>query len=287
MEQNPLLEMRTLAVGYAGTRHHYNCVAHGLTASLHASTVVALAGANGTGKSTLLRTLAGLQRPLSGVAAWRGQPTANLTARELARTVSVVLTGQPSGARALTAREVVELGRTPHTGFDGRLTATDKQAVEEAMAQTGTTVLADRPLQYLSDGERQRVMIAKALAQDTPAILLDEPTAFLDFPGKVEVLRLLARLAREQGKAVLFSTHDLELAFRMADRLWLLSADGLAEGTPQQLADTGIISRFFCTRGVAFDAATLRFVLTSVKEEEQGTNGQLTMRKTPYDSLHS
>lgn len=253
----PLLRLSALTTGYR-TGRTARVVSAGLSATLPCAGVTALIGVNGAGKSTLLRTLAGLQRPLAGTALWQGRRLADCPPGLLARTVAVVLTARPD-CLALTAREVAAMGRMPYTGLGGRLSAADRAVVDEALELAGATPLAGRSLGTLSDGERQRVMIAKALAQQTPAILLDEPTAFLDFPAKVQTLRLLARLARRQGKAVLYSTHDLELAFRLTERLWVLSPDGLAEGTPAALAADGTIGRLFSAGGLRFHADTLRF----------------------------
>ena len=259
MNHEPVLSLDRLSTGYPARRRCRVPVAHGLTASLPPATLTALLGVNGAGKSTLLRTVAGFLPPLGGRVLWEGRPLDGFTPRELARKVAVVLTGRIE-AGGLSVRQVVESGRMPYTSFDGRLGQTDREAVERAMGLTGADRLAGRTMDRLSDGERQRVMIAKALAQDTPVILLDEPAAFLDFPGRVAVLRLLRRLVSEEGKTVLFSTHDLELTLSVADRLWLLAPDGITEGAPRALADEGVLSRLFESEDVRFDRNALRFV---------------------------
>lgn len=257
----PLLRLSDLAIGY-GAGRRTRVVSSGLSATLPPAGVTALVGVNGTGKSTLLRTLAGLQRPLSGSVSWQGQSLSGSSAAQLARTVSVVLTAHPS-ANGLTAFEIAAMGRMPHTGPAGRLTPADRAIVDEALHLTGAAHLSRCEFARLSDGERQRVMIAKALAQQTPAILLDEPTAFLDFPAKVQTLRLLSALAQRQGKAILYSTHDLELAFRLTPRLWVLTPGGLAADTPQALAADGTIGRTFGGAGLHFCADKLRFSTSS------------------------
>ena len=174
--------------------------------------------------------------------------------------IGVVLTERPS-IKGMRVREMVAMGRSPYTGFWGGLKAEDEKAVDEAIAQVGIHNLERRQVDTLSDGERQKVMIAKALAQQTPIIFLDEPTAFLDFPSKVEMLLLLRRLAREMQKTVFLSTHDIELALQTADRLWLMGRDTeeLIIGTPRELAATGALPRFFSGPGIVFDAEALRF----------------------------
>lgn len=180
-----MLTLHALTTGYRHT-----IISRNLNATLPQGTLTALLGTNGAGKSTLLRTLARFQPPLAGSISWQGTDTAQLSARQLARTMSVVLTFKPE-AEALTTAEVVEMGRIPYTTMLSGTTEADRQAVEQAMQLTHTTPFAHRPISTLSDGERQRVFIAKALAQNTPVILLDEPTAFLDFPAKIATMRLL------------------------------------------------------------------------------------------------
>lgn len=257
--------MEALRTGYGrGRRCHV--VGRSLTGSLPPASLTALVGPNGAGKSTLLRTLAGFLPPLAGRAEWRGRSVCDCRPAELARMLSVVLTDRPDTG-ALTALEVVELGRFPYTPMSGRLSQADRQIAREALEEAGAAALAGREFRSLSDGERQRVMIAKALAQQTPVVLLDEPTAFLDFPGKVAAVRLLVHLAHGCGKTVLLSTHDIELALQLADRLWILSADGLAEGTPQALSADGTVARHFAAPGVEYLPAELRFRLSAESQE--------------------
>lgn len=236
-------EIQHLTTGYRAARRTHP-VGHALDATLRGGTLTALLGTNGSGKSTLLRTMAGLQPPLSGTVLWDGRRVETLDLRTLARTVSVVLTARPDAAM-MTVREVVATGRIPHAALFARLGQADRARVERAIALVGATPYADRSIARLSDGERQRAFIAKALAQDTDAILLDEPTAFLDYPSKVGTLQLLRRLAHDEGKAILLSTHDVELALRHADRLWLLSPDRIEDGTPADFTASGRLRAFF------------------------------------------
>ena len=247
-----------LAVGY-GTGRHRRTVGSNLCAALPPASLTCLIGVNGAGKSTLLRTLSGLQPPLSGSVEIMGKRIESLSVRQMSTLLSIVLTARPDTGH-LTAEETVAAGRMPYTPLSGRLSETDQKLVDEALRLTGTAHLRSRALASLSDGERQRVMVAKSLAQDTPLILLDEPTAFLDFPGKIGTLRLLQSLAHDRGKTSLLSTHDLEPAFRLADRLWLLTPGGLLSGTPRALAADSTLARYFAADGIKFDSEQLRFV---------------------------
>ena len=202
-----------LTVGYRGHR-----VVEDISLSLPCGRLVCLLGPNGAGKSTLLRTLCGFQPPIAGTVTISGSDITTMSAAEVARLVSVVLTDRPLTS-SLTAAEMVGMGRAPYTGFWGRLSDDDRRLVSEAMQTVGIAPLATRRMGQLSDGELQKVMIAKALAQHTPVIVLDEPTAFLDYPSKVAVMKTLARLAHDEGKTILMSTHDLELAAQLGDEL--------------------------------------------------------------------
>lgn len=248
-----MLRLQQLTTGYGKT-----VVSSQLSCTLPTASLTVLMGTNGAGKSTLLRTLAGFIRPISGSVCCGENNITHLTPRELAKTLSVVLTFRPT-ADALTVQEVVEMGRMPYAQFFAKSTPADAQTIERAMQLTQTQDLAHRFVNTLSDGERQRVFIAKALAQNTPVILLDEPTAFLDFPAKVHTMKLLSELAHAEGKSILLSTHDVELALRFADTLWLLSADGIVSGTPKQLSHEGAIAHFFARDGLCYNAEQMRF----------------------------
>ena len=243
-------------IGYReGGKTHL--VARHLSAALQSGEMTCLLGANGVGKSTLLRTLSAFQPPLAGEVALFGKPLARYNQKELAKTIGVVLTAKPD-VQNMTARELVGIGRSPYTGFWGTLSSADEAIVGGALMMVGIGRLGGRMIRTLSDGERQKVMIAKALAQQTPVIFLDEPTAFLDFPSKVEMMQLLRRLAHETGKTVFLSTHDLELALQLADRLWLMEPDNrLSIGTPAELAAEGTLSRYVERKGIVLDKASL------------------------------
>lgn len=227
-----------VSVGFRSRHGAAHVLASGINARLEAGRLTCLVGRNGMGKSTLLRTMAGFQPLLEGEIVPDGNdaPLSKLSHAERSKLVSVVLTGN-SDVHGLTVEELVGLGRSPYTNFWGSLNDADRRVVDEAMALTGVTALRGYRVETLSDGERQKAMTAKALAQQTPVMLLDEPTAFLDYPSKVETLRLLARLAHEEGKAVLFSSHDLELALCYADVVWQLEDGHLAVSEKQAVRD--------------------------------------------------
>ena len=252
MTPNPSLAFHALTTGYChGSRQ--SIVGRGLEGSLPRGTLTVLLGTNGAGKSTLLRTLAGLQPPLAGEIFWEGNSLASLTPEERAKCLSIVLTVRPETGN-LTVREVVALGRLPHRQglWGSRNAAADAEAVERAMRLTTTSAWSERPVSRLSDGERQRVFIAKALAQETPLILLDEPTAFLDYPSRVQFFNLLKRLSNEMGKTVLRSSHDVELAAAHADRILLLSKESLCLAPTEAKERNHAIRDFF-----RLDAETL------------------------------
>ena len=258
-----MINIDNLSIGYR-VKGGNKTVAEGLTVSLPEGRLTCLSGYNGAGKSTLLRTLAGFQPKLGGNIYIGGREISDYSGRELSRTVSVVLTSKPD-VMNMTVREIVALGRTPYTGYWGTLGDEDRRIVDDSMRQVGIDRLAERMSGTLSDGERQKMMIAKALAQQTPLIILDEPTAFLDYPSKVETMLLLVRLCRETGKTIFMSTHDLELALQTADMLWLMTPGrGIHTGTPHQLADSGDLSEFIERSGIVFHRDTLHITVDDV-----------------------
>ena len=246
------ITLKNLTIGYDG-----KAVADGINATLESGQLTCLLGANGVGKSTLLRTISAFQEAVAGEVLYDGTPLNDISPKERARMIGVVLTQRPQ-VQYMRVKELVGLGRSPYTGFWGRLAEDDEAIVEEAMERVGIMPLADRLVHTLSDGERQKAMIAKALAQQTPVIFLDEPTAFLDFPSKVETMQLLHSLCHDMNKMVFLSTHDVEIALQMSDRIWLMNRDvGLSIGSPRTLASQGVIGNFVDRRGVTFDKETL------------------------------
>ena len=316
---NETIQLRNLSIGYQ-TKHSVRTVAEGINGAIRSGELTCLLGANGVGKSTLLRTLAAFQPAIKGeilftvyslsscvpaVASGKAERTddysdgseglaskstvncqlstvntkeiASLSDKELSKLIGVVLTEKPD-VRNMSVRELVSLGRSPYTGFWGTYTDEDLRIVDEAIEMVGIKDLTRRPVHTLSDGERQKVMIAKALAQQTPVIFLDEPTAFLDYPSKVEVLQLLRRISREAEKTIFLSTHDVELALQLADTIWLmrkieeggtrkeegdmtkLGEEGRSPvtiGSPQELAASGDLGRFIERQNIVFDKETL------------------------------
>ncbi|MDE6073534.1 MAG: ABC transporter ATP-binding protein [Muribaculaceae bacterium] len=261
MNNNSTISVSQLATGYTLRNGEQKIVTKPFDAVLNSGMLTCLLGRNGSGKSTLLRTLSAFQPPIGGDIFIGDKKLTTMTDAEKARTFGVVLT-EKINAENLTVTELVGMGRSPFTNFWGTLNPHDISIVEKSLNIVGATPLATRRVTTLSDGERQKVMIAKALAQETPIILLDEPTAFLDYPGKVEIMLILRRLAREQGKTIFLSTHDLEVALQIADSIWLLDrSGGVTTGTPRQLADAGVINSFFDTDEIGFEPATLRFII--------------------------
>lgn len=255
-----------LSIGYHQGKT-VRAVQQGLNLHANAGELIALIGPNGCGKSTLLRTLAGLQEPLAGnvqlkvvVAPATEEETfmdlKSLKLTDVARQISLVLTDSVQ-LGYVTVEQLVAMGRHPYTTLSGKLSKSDEKHIQDALKAVHLEAFSHRLVSELSDGERQRVMIAKALAQNTPIILLDEPTSFLDLPNRVEILLLLRTLAREMQKCILISTHEIDLAIRLADKLWLMnSGDVLKTGRPAELTANGSIQSVFQGDSFGFDPAT-------------------------------
>lgn len=268
------IRVERLTTGYTGRNGSKVAVTGSLTASLHGGELTCLLGPNGAGKSTLLRTLSGFLPPLDGEIFIEGKRLSAHTPAELAKVIGVVLT-ERLHLNNMTVEELVGLGRSPYTGFWGRLSGDDRRIVNRSMELVRVDGMRGRMVATLSDGERQKVMIAKALAQETPVIFLDEPTAFLDYPSKVEIMQLLLSLAHGEGKTVFLSTHDLELSLQIADRIWLVDkSKGVVTGTPEDLSLAGEMGRFFEREGVVFDLDAGLFRIDSRPEREIGVAGE-------------
>jgi iron complex transport system ATP-binding protein len=253
--KNCTINLIDLSIGY-NSRNNQKIVAGHINASIYSGELTCLLGSNGIGKSTLLRTLSAFQPTLSGKIELLGKELPSYSEKELAQRVSVVLT-ERTIIHNMTAYELISLGRSPYTGFWGTLDEKDKKVIANVISLIKIEHLSSRMVNTLSDGERQKIMIAKALVQQAPVILLDEPTAFLDFPSKVEMMQLLHRLSREVDKTIFMSTHDLELALQIADKIWLIDKNAqIHTGTPEDLALTGVLSNFFAQKGIVFDLET-------------------------------
>lgn len=226
-----------------------------VSASFTQGTLTALIGRNGTGKSTLLRAIAGLGPIASGEIRLCGHTLAELTPRQQAETIAFVTTDKVRIAN-LSCEDVVSLGRAPYTNWIGRMQEEDRAVVERSLRLVGMSDFARKTMDRMSDGECQRVMIARALAQDTPVILLDEPTAFLDLPNRYELATLLRRLARDEHKCVLFSTHDLDIALSLCDAVALIDTPQLHLLPADEMVSSGYLERLFSGRSAQFDPAT-------------------------------
>lgn len=253
MKPTPVISAQHLGIGYQEGRKDVKCVHSNLDIALYAGELTCLLGANGAGKSTLLRTLSGTQTPLSGEVYINGTPIKEISRHRLSQTIGVVLTDK-TAIGGLTVREVVALGRQPHTGFFGRLSSHDNQVINQSLEACGIMHKQSSYMASLSDGERQKVMIAKALAQECSIVLLDEPTAFLDIVSRIEVMALLHNIATQHHRAILLSTHDIEQALVLSDRLWLLSREnGLSSGVTEDIILSGRLDNLFPHTEIHFD----------------------------------
>lgn len=254
-----ILEVQKLGIGYSDKKKTNN-IASGINFSLKEGELVGLVGANGIGKSTLLRTLTGMQSALEGNIILNGKSLNSYSSFELATQMSVVLT-EPPATKNLSVQEMISLGRQPYTNWIGKLSEKDKKAVEFALHTTETTALAERKCFELSDGQMQRVAIARALAQDTPVMLLDEPTTHLDIYHRAYVLKLLKDLTKTTKKTILFSTHEIDLAIQLADKIIVMTEDQTFFGEPCKLIENGRFDALFPSETIQFDSNTGRFTI--------------------------
>jgi len=258
---NSILKTHNLTIGYKTSQKTIRNVASNISTSLQTGELVCLLGPNGAGKSTLLRTLAGMQPPIAGEVKLLENDIYKLPPQELAKLLSLVLT-EKIDVGMLSAYALVSMGRYPYTDWWGKLTPEDEDIINWAIKSVGAVNLAPRNVSELSDGERQKIMIARALAQSPMVMLLDEPTAFLDLPRRVEIMQLLRQLARDTNQAILLSTHDLDLALRLADKIWLLGTNGILHvGAPEDLILSGAFADTFKSEGVEFDIFSGEFHL--------------------------
>ncbi len=260
----PVLQAHRLTVGYRRNKPPPVVVLRDLDLSLREGEFVCLLGPNGVGKSTLIRTLAGMLKPLSGEIRLCGDSLAKLSVKEIARRMSLVLTDRPA-VGLMPVVTLVAMGRHPYVNWSGRLKREDQSVVWQAMADVGIQDLAHRPVCELSDGQRQKTMIARALAQEPRVMILDEATAFLDLPRRVELMHLLLCLARIGRRAVLLATHDLDLALRCAHRVWLITPRGrFHAGIPEDLVLKGVFEEAFAGSGAHFDPGSGAFTVPTL-----------------------
>lgn len=270
-----ILTTQNLSIGYH-KKGKTDIVQSELNLVLRAGELVCLIGPNGSGKSTLLRTLVGLQKALGGKTAIDGKNIATISHHEMALLISMVLTDRVEVENA-TVKDIVSFGRHPYSSWWGNTTEEDDKFVSEALEMVHLQHKSHYYLNELSDGERQRAMIAKALAQDTPIIMLDEPTAHLDLPNRVEIMLLLHKLAHRTGKAILLSTHELDLALQAADRIWLMSVDkGIECGVPEDLVFNGSFNQTFQSKSYFFNEANGNFSMNYPMTKQVWVSGDKT-----------
>lgn len=254
----PILQTKDLSVGYQGKKGT-NTLESSLNIKIYNGELACLIGPNGCGKSTLMRTIAGLQKPLTGETIIAETDVKRILPHQYAKLLSLVLTDKV-GVGAMKVCEVVAIGRYPHTNYFAKLQQQDHDLIAGALESVHLEHYADRFFYELSDGEKQRVMIAKALAQDTPLLILDEPTAHLDLPNRVEIMNILKQLAKKMNKAILLSTHELDLALQTADTVWLMHKnEPLKSGAPEDLVLSGAFEMVFKSDAFQFDKDTGSF----------------------------
>ncbi len=246
-----------LHIGYAKKKRQ-TTVASNITFQTKPGTFMAIVGVNGIGKSTLLRTLGRMQSKISGEILLANTPIEKYTAVEWAKKISVVLT-EPIASKNLTVIELIALGRQPYTNWIGALTQTDNVAIEAAIEKVGLADLKQKKCFELSDGQLQKVMLARAITQDTDIILLDEPSTHLDLFHKVHILKLLRSLAHETGKTIVFTTHEIDMAIQLCDAILIMGKEKQSFGTPKALQSAGIFHQLFPEDTVIFDSKTSTF----------------------------
>ena len=259
MENKIVLQTSSISIGYYHKKEK-TIVASGIDLSLEKGKLIALIGANGIGKSTLLRTITGIQKTISGIVLLNGQNIHEIDSLTLAQNLSVVLTEKlpPSN---LTVFELIALGRQPYTNWIGKLTDADIVKVNEAMEMTQISQLAAKKHYEISDGQLQKALIARALAQDTPLIILDEPTTHLDLLHKVSLFKLLKKLTHETGKCILFSTHDIDMAIQLSDQMIIMTPETVLQDDPCNFISKGSFSTLFKDEHIVFDSEKGKFMI--------------------------
>lgn len=256
---NYILTTSNLCVGYS-FKKEIKTIASNINLNLKKGELIALIGANGIGKSTLLRTLIGIQPPLSGNVILNGKNITDYDSISFAQNLSVVLTEKlpPSN---LTVFEIIALGRQPYTNWLGNLSENDISKINEAMELTQINSLAEKKHYEISDGQLQNVLVARALAQDTPLIILDEPTTHLDLLHKVSLFKLLKKLAKETNKCILFSTHDIDMAIQISDEMIIMTNENVVQDQPCNFISKGSFNTLFKDEHIAFDSEKGKFIV--------------------------
>lgn len=258
-DQKIILSASNLSIGYK-TKNAITTLSENLDLNLEKGKLVALIGANGIGKSTLLRTLSGIQKPLSGIVRLQNKNIQDFEPLEMAQEMSLVLTEKlpPSN---LSVFELIALGRQPYTNWIGKLTDSDRDKIQSAMENAQVSHLADKKFYEISDGQLQKVLIARALAQDTPLIILDEPTTHLDLLHKVALFKLLKKLTHEAGKCILFSTHDIDMAIQISDEMIIMTPEIVLQDQPCNFISKGTFNTLFKDEHIAFDSEKGKFII--------------------------
>ncbi|MFC2096288.1 ABC transporter ATP-binding protein [Bacteroidota bacterium] len=251
-DQQNILKIENLEIGYPSKKNGSNILFDKINLLGNSGELIALVGKNGIGKSTLLRNITGLQKPINGNIHFFDKQREEYSRSEFARMVSFVST-EIVNVSNLSVFDLVSLGRFPHTNWFGKLRLSDIDRSKRALEMVGMNGFDRKNINEISDGERQRVMIARTLAQDTRIIVLDEPTAFLDLPNKYEIVHLLNKLSKQENKTIIFSTHDLNIAIQEADKIWLMLNDEIVEGAPEDLILDETFNKIFDKSNLSFD----------------------------------
>lgn len=255
----PILEAKNLTVGYT-SKSQKQIIATAIDFQLYPNKLISLLGLNGIGKSTLLRTLSGVQPILDGEILLENKSINSYTQADLATQISVVLT-EKIPTNQLTVYEMVALGRIPYTDWMGNLKDTDLEIIQGALTATETVAIQHKKITQISDGQLQKVLIARAIAQDTPIIILDEPSTHLDLYNKIMLFKLLKKLCQTQNKCILFSTHDMDLALQMSDELLLMRPQGVLHGSTEDLIESAVLDSLFDDPSIRFNKEQKRFIL--------------------------
>ncbi|PCI35354.1 MAG: ABC transporter ATP-binding protein [Flavobacteriaceae bacterium] len=258
-EKKLLLSISNASIGYRSGKKE-NCVAKGISVGIQPGNLVCLLGKNGIGKSTLLRSISKVQPLLSGSIFIKGKNILDYSPREFSKVMSLVLTEKLPESN-LTVFELIALGRQPYTDWLGNMTQSDADIIEKALKATHTNHLTGQRINELSDGQLQKVLIARAIAQDTECIILDEPTAHLDIHHKIETFTLLKKLAKEFGKTILISTHEIQIALQLADELWLMNDNKFIANSPEYLIENNALDHLFSSDLIRFDKNLKQFII--------------------------